>query len=551
MSDVVTVYSQNNIAVSGVGIQGASGVGVPSGGTVGQVLVKVDGSHYNTQWVPAPRPTVQMLATRCGLNNGAQFSTSQPGCESRIRHYLPYGAKSLYPVYSAFYVTSSGTNTETASPGGFGWYAVTATVVAGGASYAVGDVITVSGVATNQFAPLLQVDAVSSGAVTALSVVDGGGFGAVPATGLTTTKKTGSGNNALTVTLGVRACAFVMQAAIEQVWNTQTAISATNMTGVMRLTAGANVSLGKANIMLPFTETVSCDSLQVGLSVGSAIGTRIYTPGTGFFVGRYLSGSAGLNESGHSAIALASATPTGGTYPSYASPAPGFQPIAIMGIPQVPGPTFAIIGDSLGYGTVSAGGVTSHDTLDANGNGGYIERAINQIAPFTNFAVSSDKLANWLTQTGPTVRLRLLQQLNISHVVDQLGINDAIAATNYTTFKAQKIKFWSMLMGLGIKEIWATTLTPNTTSTDSWATTTNQTPTAANAVVQAYNADLRAGMFAVNGVARVLDLGTTAESTVGSGIWPANSTGDGLHPTQAQTATMAAAIASAFSLATL
>ena len=54
----VTVVSQNVIQVVTVGIQGpqgatgAAGQGVPAGGTTGQVLAKIDGSDYNTQWVP-------------------------------------------------------------------------------------------------------------------------------------------------------------------------------------------------------------------------------------------------------------------------------------------------------------------------------------------------------------------------------------------------------------------------------------------------------------------------------------------------------------------
>lgn len=33
------------------GINGDDGIGVPAGGTIGQVLAKVDGTDYNTEWV--------------------------------------------------------------------------------------------------------------------------------------------------------------------------------------------------------------------------------------------------------------------------------------------------------------------------------------------------------------------------------------------------------------------------------------------------------------------------------------------------------------------
>ena len=42
---------ENTITISQVGQQGANGVGVPTGGTTGQVLAKIDGDNYNTEWV--------------------------------------------------------------------------------------------------------------------------------------------------------------------------------------------------------------------------------------------------------------------------------------------------------------------------------------------------------------------------------------------------------------------------------------------------------------------------------------------------------------------
>ena len=43
------------------GIQGPAGEGVPSGGTAGQVLAKVDGTDYNTQWVNAGSGEVNVI----------------------------------------------------------------------------------------------------------------------------------------------------------------------------------------------------------------------------------------------------------------------------------------------------------------------------------------------------------------------------------------------------------------------------------------------------------------------------------------------------------
>jgi hypothetical protein len=41
----------SNSYLGPTGAQGTSGVGVPVGGSTGQVLAKIDGTNYNTQWV--------------------------------------------------------------------------------------------------------------------------------------------------------------------------------------------------------------------------------------------------------------------------------------------------------------------------------------------------------------------------------------------------------------------------------------------------------------------------------------------------------------------
>ena len=45
------------------GAQGPAGEGVPTGGTAGQVLTKVDGTNYNTQWSTLTIPSGDQLMT--------------------------------------------------------------------------------------------------------------------------------------------------------------------------------------------------------------------------------------------------------------------------------------------------------------------------------------------------------------------------------------------------------------------------------------------------------------------------------------------------------
>lgn len=498
-------------------------------------------SVYQTM---ANRPKLQMVATRTGLNTYQPLTSF--GAETRMQHCLPYGAKSLFPVYSLFHV-ASGNIAEVATDAGYGYYATGATVDSGGTGYAVGDTFNVT-VATNQFSPLFQVDAVSGGVVTAVSVQDGGGFGALPSTGLATTVVTGSGDNALTVTLTMAPCAQAMRFGLEQSWGTQTAVSSTNVDGVMPLSKGFNGALSASNVIIPYSDFVQLDSVNIGKAAGSIIGTRVYSPGKNFYCGRVMSGSASLNEDSFSGINLASANPHGGTYPTRVTPSPGLQPVAILGIPQYPGPTFCIIGDSIGTGVISGGG--SRDTPDSHGNSGFIEKGIDRSAPWANMCVPGETISNWLHPTRKLLAWNALRINKPTHIVDQAGINDAPGVT-YTAFKIMKIKLWEKLYGLGINEIWCTTITPKTTSTDFWATTENQSLTAASSIVQQFNADLYAGTFAQYGVTKILDITSAVETSFGSGIWQVGTTADGLHPTTSAMTSMAALLVSDFATAKL
>ncbi len=48
-------------ATGATGSAGATGAGVVTGGTAGQVLSKIDGTNYNTQWITLPSPTSPLV----------------------------------------------------------------------------------------------------------------------------------------------------------------------------------------------------------------------------------------------------------------------------------------------------------------------------------------------------------------------------------------------------------------------------------------------------------------------------------------------------------
>jgi hypothetical protein len=57
-------------ATGAAGAAGAPGVGVPTGGTLGQVLQKKSGTNYDTQWVTptaTSSPTIETLPAGCTI----------------------------------------------------------------------------------------------------------------------------------------------------------------------------------------------------------------------------------------------------------------------------------------------------------------------------------------------------------------------------------------------------------------------------------------------------------------------------------------------------
>jgi hypothetical protein len=70
---IVEEFNENvNITISEIGIQGPPGIGIPSGGTTGQILTKVDNTNYNTQWSNAQLPIINEVPN--GLINGSNVT---------------------------------------------------------------------------------------------------------------------------------------------------------------------------------------------------------------------------------------------------------------------------------------------------------------------------------------------------------------------------------------------------------------------------------------------------------------------------------------------
>lgn len=189
-----------------------------------------------------------------------------------------------------------------------------------------------------------------------------------------------------------------------------------------------------------------------------------------------------------------------------------YGPCAIIGTTTRASVFFA--GDSR---VVGAG--ESAASQDPIGSKGLFERAIGKEFAFINAAASGDRVETALA--GYARRLALAQYC--SHVVSNYGINDIIVGRTAAQVLADLSSFGALF---GTKPISQATLDPATDSTDTWATTANQSKKGYEQV----RLDVNRGIRRVPApYQRMFDVADVMETSRDSGIWNPLYTGDGLH----------------------
>ncbi|MCF3941304.1 hypothetical protein [Gordonia tangerina] len=232
-----------------------------------------------------------------------------------------------------------------------------------------------------------------------------------------------------------------------------------------------------------------------------------------------------------------------------------YSPAMILGEVATPAPTVAIIGDSIAASQAD------------NADRGFIVRALEPL----NLGYV------WLPQQGETMSMwhtadegggRAVGLDHVSHAICQYGVNDIFNNGNsLATWQTNALKLWTALAQRGIS-VFQTTITPKSSSTDSWATTANQTAAAQTGVRNSVNDWLRAGAPLNPSTLAAVAVGTAgallagqpdhpltgyfevadqAESARNSGLWKVTgtanyATGDGTHPSGAMHTLMAAGI---------
>lgn len=197
--------------------------------------------------------------------------------------------------------------------------------------------------------------------------------------------------------------------------------------------------------------------------------------------------------------------------------------MAIIG--QTTSPSVIILGDSKTYGT---GDSTGDSTVDF----GNIARSIGGSLPYANIARGGERANHFNPSSGWTNRLSLLQYA--THAIVGYGYNDAAASQTAVQIEASLTTIWDYLVERGIR-VYQITMEPGSTSTDSWATTANQTVRSWSDEMTAVNVWIRTNPGKLSGyfeVCNAISSGADSEKWQVDGT-PNKYTADGVHPSTA------------------
>lgn len=188
-------------------------------------------------------------------------------------------------------------------------------------------------------------------------------------------------------------------------------------------------------------------------------------------------------------------------------------------------PAVLLIGDSRCLGTRDS-------NVAGFGDLGEVEKSIGPSLAVANYGISSLTAQGWNNSHANQVALAQYFQ----NIVIQIGVNDLYSGASAATLITRNTTIAGNFTG---KRIFYTTIPPETTSTDNWATEVNQTPVSVENDTQrkSYNASVRAGLSGAYGYFEIADV---VESARDSGIWKAGYTPDGVHENATATAAIKA-----------
>lgn len=216
------------------------------------------------------------------------------------------------------------------------------------------------------------------------------------------------------------------------------------------------------------------------------------------------------------------------------------RPAAIIGdVAAEDAKGFVLAGDSICWG---AGDVTN---VDSKGGSGYLARSVISKGAYTKICRGNQGVNDALSNTTKLQAFIAALGNSVTDVINQYGVNDLRVRGDLAELQADTITY----LGLYTGRKYQATITPRTSSTDSYVTTENQTQREAPwdlNDLNDFNDWVRAGS---SGADFVIEAADSVMSARNSGLWRANNPGlttDGTHPTTACAASMASTLIPTF-----
>lgn len=282
-----------------------------------------------------------------------------------------------------------------------------------------------------------------------------------------------------------------------------------NTVGTDDLVISCSIWVGGTGYRVTFNGAVSytvkpggkilSDPLALYVAAGTVVEVRTYVSGT-WRPNRYANGPG---MGGWTATTDLSA-PGAGSIADNTSFRYLISPAAILGTPAVGGnsvPSVFAIGDSIteGNGDGPSGRAGVNSTYSNMGGGGWIGRAATAGGfSLLNAGIGGQTAQVFASDAGHFYTNTMAR--NHRNCIEGFGRNDLFGSRTLAQLQADVISIWEEMAALGLR-IFRTTLVPDTTSTDGWRTTANQTVKAWESDRLAFNAWLRDGAPMSGGVA--------------------------------------------------
>lgn len=300
---------------------------------------------------------------------------------------------------------------------------------------------------------------------------------------------------------------------------------------------------GSTNVLIPSGAMVISDFSNVVTTIpeGAMFWVRMWeSNGAGVFFNFF----GNTNYDGTTYGPTESDLTGGGTVPMVTAANQGISsPLAILGITTKQ--NVIIIGDSRaeGIGEIGIPSIQIANTIgDPSTSYGYSRIFESQHYTTLNLAANGE---TWFNFNNSSNRFWFCTNFS-AIIVSEYGINDLAGSGSAFTCETNLSRFAGLVYP---DPVVATTLEPETTSSDNWSTLAGQSLTSFNAARVSYNTFLRNGQ--ATGVKSVLDVSSLIESSFNSGKWNTDGssnwlTQDGVHPSTTALKLYAAGIPNAF-----